>query len=157
MLNTINIKKFKKEDFLEYLLWFDDAELNQRLGPMEDGDEWLTSVLNDIKGCTYSLFLDKELVSVIGIAFPDYENPTYCITNIAIKPSQRGQGIGKEVLRKTMALQHLEAGQYWIAYVEEDNAKAKRFFERNGWKVSPNIQDESDMVLYVLRNTNRKL
>lgn len=151
MIKALDIKVFSKEDFPEYLRWFDDAELNLRLGPMKEDDEWLSSVLNDETGPTYSLFLDKELVSVIGIAYPDIQHPMYCITNIAVKPSLRGKGIGKEVLRKTMEFHQLEKDQYWIAYVEEDNTNAKLFFDRNGWKGVSNKHEESGMTLYEYR------
>ena len=68
MLDTkLEVQIFRKQDFPEYLSWFKDPDLNKRLGPMEAEDEWLQYVLNDQGGSTYSIFQNKNLVSVIGV------------------------------------------------------------------------------------------
>jgi len=97
-----------------------------------DEDEWLSLILNEQKGlnefdgCTYSVFQNEELVSVIGIAYPDKKDPCFGITNIAVKPILRSTGIGKRIFKKIMKLHPLKKGQYWIAPVDKSNLKAKK-------------------------------
>jgi len=150
----LDFKIFKKEDFPAYLSWFQDPDLNKQLGPMKEDDEWLTYTLNEqnglteYDGCTYSIFQNKKLVSVIGIAYPDREAPTYVISSIAVKPFLRSRGIGKKILKKLMKLHPLKKGQYWVAYVDEKNLKAKLFFEKNGWKCVTKSPENNGMFLY---------
>lgn len=151
-MNTdLDFKKFKQEDFPEYLGWFQDSELNKRLGPMQEEDEWLTVVLTEEEGCTYSVFQGHELVSVIGLVYPNKQYPSYCITNIAVKPMLRSRGIGKQVLTKIMTLLPLEKGQYWKAYVDEKNPKATSFFEKNGWRSVSKLPENNDMFIFEYR------
>ena len=154
----LDFKLFQKEDFSEYLSWFQDSDLNKQLGPMEEDDEWFTYTLNEQKGltefegCTYSVFQNKNLVSVLGIEYPDKESPTYGISSFAVKPSLRSRGIGKMVLKSLMKLHPLKKGQYWIANVNEKNPKAKLFFENNGWISTTKPPDNNGMYLFEYRN-----
>jgi len=154
-MTTLIFKLFKKEHFPEYLSWFQDAELNKHLGPLKENDEWLNYVireqegLTENKGCTYSVFQNTDLVSVIGIAFPDKEHPTYCITNIAVKPSLRATGIGSRILQNVRNLHLLKKGEYWSAHVDEKNPKAKLFFENNGWDCVTQPPQNNGMYLFV--------
>lgn len=155
---TLDLQVFKKEDYPEYYRWFQDADLNSQLGPMkEKGEEWLTHVLAERAGltkqagCTYSLFSQTEMVAVVGILYPGEENRVYCITSIAVKPLLRGNGIGKKALKELMERHPHKEGQHWIAYVDMGNPKAKLFFERNGWKSTSELPDNSDMFLMEFR------
>lgn len=141
-------KKFKKEDYPEYFSWFQDPDLNKRLGPMEEEDEWLDYALNEEDGGTYSLFLNEKLVAVIGIAYPDKEDAIYVITSIAVKPSLRSKGIGQQVLKKIIKLHPLTQGQSWIAYVDEKNPNAKLFFENNGWRCKSTPPENNNMFAF---------
>ena len=144
----LDFQIFKKEDYAEYYSWFKDADLNEQLGPMKaNDDEWLIHVLNEKNGCTHSIFQNKQLVSVIGIAFPDNDNPAYGITSIAVKPSLRSRGIGKKILKDVMRLYPLRKGQYWIVHVDSNNQKAKRFFEKNGWICVQTPPENDNMFL----------
>jgi hypothetical protein len=53
----LQIRKFLREDFPEFRTWFADPELNRRLGPMEEDDEWL-DVLSQQDAIEYSIFRD---------------------------------------------------------------------------------------------------
>lgn len=138
---------FEKADFPEYLSWYKDPDLNKQLGPMEENDEWLSTLDNE-EGCTYSVFQHKKLVAVIGIVFPDTDYPHYCITNIAIKPTLRSKGIGKKVVEKIMQLHQPKKGQSWIAHVDEKNPRAKLFFENNGWKCTTLPAKNNGMFMF---------
>src|SRR5215470_3735472 len=94
--------KFAQEDFPEYKSWYVDPELNRQLGPIDD--EWLAYVLNEQDGVEYSIFRDQELVAVLGIKLPDEKRPDYVVTDLAVKPSLRGQRIGSRTLQKLFEL-----------------------------------------------------
>lgn len=141
------INKFKTEDFPTYLAWFKDPELNKRLGPMKEDDEWLEYILQEIDGATYSVFRDKLLVAVIGIVLPSKEYPHFTITNIAVNPAWRNQGLGTAALKKVMDVHTLKKGEYWLAYVDEKNPRAKSFFERNGWTFPRKTPEKTGMFL----------
>ncbi len=150
----LETKIIQKADFPEYLSWFKDSDINKQLGPLKKDDEWFTYVLNEQKGlteyagCTYSVFQNKKLVSVFGIAFPDKEEPTYTITSIAVKPFLRSKGIGKRILKKVMELHPLKKGEYWQAFVSVTNPKAELFFENNGWRCVSKSPEKNDMYIY---------
>ncbi len=127
-------RTFEKADFQEYKSWYEDAELNMRLGPMDDA--WLTNIPDGKRGCQLSVFHGKDLVAVIGLLFPDAEHPAYYITDFAVKPAMRGQGFGSEILKGLIQQYPLQSGQSWRAFVDTKNPKAKAFFERSGWKSS---------------------
>lgn len=163
MDTELDFKIFKKEDFPEYLSWYQDPELNRRLGPMEEDDEWLQHTLeeqndpNNHGGCTYSIFQNEKLVSVLGIVYPDQEGPNYGITNIAVKPQLRSKGIGNLVLKKLIQLHPLKEGQVWKAYVDESNPKAKLFFESNGWRCDSESPEHNNMFMLEYRTKSQDL
>ena len=154
-MNTkLDFKLFIKEDFPEYLSWYEDPELNEQLGPMTKDDEWLSYTINqhngltEFDGCTYSVFQNQELVAVIGIEYPDKEHPIYGLSSIAIKPTLRRMGIGKRIIDRLISLYPLKEKEYWIASVNDKNPKAKLFFESNGWKCVAEPPENNMMYLF---------
>ncbi len=141
----IELLKFKKEDFPEYKSWYTDAELMKRLGPMDN--EWLEYILNEIDGCQYSAFLEYELIGVVGVKFPTEQNLSYYITDFAIKPNRREEGIGSQVLCELLKEHSLKLGQTWKTFVDDSNTNAKAFFQKNGWKCASKEPDEHGMLL----------
>lgn len=123
---TLDFKLFKKDDFAEYLSWFQDPTLNAFLGPMEENEE------TEDRGCTYSVFSNANLVAVVGVAFPTSKFPCYLLTSIAVKPDLRKRGFGKLVLNTIIDLLPTKEGQNWQAQVDEKNIIAKSFFENSG-------------------------
>ena len=132
--DRLTFSKFKAEDFPEYKLWYKDALLNRELGPMDN--EWLEHVLKETDGCEYSVFRDDELIAVVGIKYPVEQYPDYYLTDFAMKPDLRYQGIGSEVLQELMKLHPLKPGQSWKAVVNQRNEKAAAFFKKHGWSVA---------------------
>ncbi|WP_353482821.1 N-acetyltransferase [Haliscomenobacter sp.] len=145
-MHPLKITPFKREDFEEYQSWFADPELNKHLGPMEIEDSWLEHVLNNNpEGCEYSVFIDQKMVAEVGILLPNSDNPSFYITNLAVHPKLRNQGIGSVVLSELMQMHPLKVGQSWKAFVDAENLKAIAFLEKNGWKRLSKIPDESNM------------
>ncbi len=136
----LRFSKFKEEDFLEYQSWYEDADLNQRLGPMDE--KWLQHVMKATDGCEYSVFLDRELVAVVGIKFPNPQHPAFYITDFALKPHLRSQGIGSSVLRELL-MDYPSSD--WRVFVDVKNPRAKLFFEKNGWVCLSGTPDGDDM------------
>ncbi|MBI3336260.1 GNAT family N-acetyltransferase [Candidatus Peregrinibacteria bacterium] len=141
---NLQFSTFRVEDFPEYKSWYDDAELNKRLGPMDD--EWLSHIMSERDGCEYSIFRDRELVAVTGLTFPTIEHPYYIVTDLAIKPHLRDQGIGSAILHELMRLHALQPGQSWKVFVDIKNPKAKLFFEKNGWICESETPDKHGML-----------
>ena len=139
----LKFSKFKNDDFSEYKSWYVDLELNKRLGPMNN--MWLDHVMNATGGCQYSVFHNKKLIAVVGIIFPDAKHSSYYITDFALKPHLRNQGIGSEVLKEMMNSHPLKSGQSWKAFIDERNPKAKSFFEKNGWSCLSKTTDKHGM------------
>lgn len=145
-MHPLKIIPFKREDFEEYQSWFADPELNKHLGPMEIEDSWLEYVLsNNPEGCEYSVFINQKMVAEVGILFPNSDNPSFFITNLAVNPELRNQGIGSAVLKELVQLHPLKVGQSWKAFVDAENHMAIAFLEKNGWQRLSNIADESNM------------
>ena len=113
---------------------------------MEIEDSWLEPVLNNNpEGCEYSVFIDQKMVAEVGILLPNSDNPSFFITNLAVKPQLRNQGIGSAVLKELVQLHPLKVGQSWKAYVDADNLMAIAFLKKNGWQRLSNMADESNM------------
>jgi len=153
MGNQLTFSKFKAEDFTEYRSWYKDALLNRELGPMDD--EWLEHVLKETDGCEYSIFRDNELIAVVGIKYPVEKYPDYYLTDFAIKPDSRDQGIGSAVLEELMRLHPLKPRQSWKAVVNVRNTKAAAFFKKNGWSVADK-PDEHGMLALQCKNFSQK-
>lgn len=143
--HELHFTKFRKSDFPDYKSWYEDAELHLHLGPMDD--EWLQSVMNETDGAQYSFFRDQELVAVVGIKFPDEKHAAYFITDFAIKPTLRGQGVGSEVLDILVKSHALKPGQTWRAFIDVKNPRAKDFFEKNDWVCNSPEPDEHGMLM----------
>ena len=158
---SLTFTVFNKEDFSEYLSWFQDAELNKQLGPMEPNDEWLTYTLNqqvglqDSEGYTYSVFRHEELVAVIAFDYPTEAVRAYYISSLAVKPKKKGIGIGTQDLQKIMELHPPTHAIDWIAFIQRNNPKAKLFFEKNGWECISDATNKTDMWSFAFRKPLR--
>ncbi len=105
-------------------------------------DEWLEHVMKEENGLQYSVFSGKDLVAVVGMIPPMEKYPDYYLTDFAIKPDLRDQGIGSTVLRELIQLHPLVS---WKAVVNVRNTKASSFFKKNGWSVAEK-PDEHGML-----------
>ena len=145
----LKFQKFKAKDFKEYKSWFQDADLNRELGPMDQ--EWIDYTLKEKDGQTYGVFSKGKLVAVAEVKFPNPEHTYYVITSIAVKPSLRKKGIGSQVLQELVKLHSLKKNQYWKAFVNTKNKTAKLFLEKNAWICESEIPDEHGIITFELK------
>lgn len=139
----MEIRPFSKKDFATYRSWYADPDLNRELGPMDD--QWLEFVLGESPPKEFSFLEDGNLVAVIGTAAPESQSDaTWYITAIAVDPSRKRKGVGKQALQ--MLIQHhaelANTPQVWIAWVGLSNQTAVAFFEELGW--IKNVETKTD-------------
>ncbi|WP_157974448.1 GNAT family N-acetyltransferase [Lewinella sp. IMCC34183] len=139
------LRPFAATDFPEYHRWFADPELRTTLGGVDA--EWLAYVLNDTTGQELAVCAGAGLVGVIGVTFPTDGEGCPVITNLAIKPDRRRQGIGTRALRLLTKTIPAAPGQCWTCYVALSNRAAQRFFVANQWT----RMETTDMVRYEYR------
>ena len=139
---------FQQEHYSEYTRWYVDAELNHRLGPMDQ--TWLNAVLTETPsdGATWVVFRAAELVAVVEIAFGSQNHSTAFITAIAIKPTLRQQGIGKAVLHQLLSKNKSQGITDHIAFISVDNIAGRRCFEKVGFVPTTFEPDEHGYTEY---------
>ncbi len=145
MKQTLTIRRFLAEYRPDYAAWFDDPQLDRYLGPVWDNAEF-AEVMADPHGCYYSLWSASSMVAVVGICLATSAHPTQVITDIAVKPVQRGTGIGKAALMEILRTVPLPTDTQWGAWVEDTNPAAQKFFAACGWHRSA---QENGMGLFV--------
>lgn len=159
---TLKLVDFSRDHFVEYKYWFDDPILNEHLGPAPD-EEWLDAVITDPTHRQYSVFRTESIdlaehretmVSVAGVQCPVENHPKFVVTDIAIKPCFRQQGIGKKVIADLLKLHPPAPGESWAAFVEASNPGAMTFFEKLGWARKSATADEHGMIEYCLPPQN---
>ncbi|WP_020568368.1 GNAT family N-acetyltransferase [Neolewinella persica] len=128
----MEFRKFTAADYPDYSSWFNDPQLQRALGPIDE--EWLNHILNDDEeGMELAVFLDSKLVAVVGITLPHDQYDYRVITGIGVKPALRNQGLGSKVLLQLLEEVQLEAGCFWVSYVEKFNFCGQAFFEKHEW------------------------
>ncbi len=147
MNDDITYRKFEKIDFTEYKKWYQDAELNKYLWPMDS--DWLEAVLSETDWCEYSFFRNWKLIGVVWIKFPK-QDTSYYITDFAINPQFKKKGLGSQVLRKVFDIHPLKPDEIWTTFVSEKNTIAKSFFEKNWFVYSSNKLNEMMKLIYRL-------
>lgn len=103
--------RFTRADFATYRQWFVDAELNRQLGPVDE--DWLEYVLADEAGMQFSFFVGDELLAVAGVVVPSTPDDPYVITDLAVQPGRRRQGIGSEALARLLAAEEFAGVAVW--------------------------------------------
>lgn len=142
----LRLEAFSGQHFAEYASWYAvDSKLKTFLGGVDE--EWLEWVTSQDDQEEFAVFIGDSMVAEVGICLPKPGDPTYVITNIAVHPSRRGTGIGQTLLDRLRTHYSLTEGQYWLAYVEEDNTNALRFFQLAGWHAGS--KEEKGMIPFV--------
>jgi GNAT superfamily N-acetyltransferase len=133
MTINLELKRFQREYYAEYVSWFADPELNRHLGPMEQA--WLDAVLSqpESAGVTWAVFRSTELVAVVETIFDPERRLPAAITAIATKPSLRQQGIGTTVLQKILSLHKSKGIVEHVTYVSIHNSSGRRCVEKAGF------------------------
>ncbi|SIQ18372.1 GNAT family N-acetyltransferase [Aquipseudomonas alcaligenes] len=141
----MHCRPFLRDDFAEYRSWYNDPQLNKQLGPMDE--EWLEYVLNDSDGEQLCFFEKSRMVAVVGLA-EDPHVGAWVISDIAVNPALRGQGIGRRALELLLKHPRYQYQRVWQAYVMEDNSAARIFFARLGWLCVAEPGAEDPMYCY---------
>jgi len=142
----IQYHKFRKSDFSAYQSWFSDPELNQQLGPIDK--DWLDYILNDATGVQYCFTHFDALIAVVGISNPTIERQDYVVTDIAVRPDLRRQGLGRIILHLLPSMMKRGPAKLWRAYVNPDNRAAIQLFESSGWARMEKRMREDDMIIF---------
>lgn len=142
----MKLELFREDHFQEYQSWFTDIELNKRLGPIDK--DWLDHVLNEENGRQYAFTDGKKLVAVAGIILPNGLHDYYTLTDMAVCPKFKNQGLGSKVLKQLIEMYHSE-NKSWKAHVDHDNEAAIQFFKKNGWS-SDHTLDNENMICFIL-------
>lgn len=137
----LSVRPFVVADFEEYRRWYEDPELNERLGPMDD--EWLEAVMADREGAECVCLDNGRMVAVVGLAV-DPEQEAWVISDIAVDPALRRQGLGRRAIEAVLAQPQFDIRSTWLAYVVPDNPAAHHFFTSLGWSETrkPTSRDE---------------
>jgi len=139
----MTLLRFTKGDFQEYNAWFVDHELCRRLGPMDQ--EWLDHVLGSSSGDQYTAWSHGDMVGVVGVVLPSEVYKHYVISDIAVRPDLRGQGIGNAILDLIVQQYRQDGIQSWVAYLDYDNQAAQGLFNSCGWDTA--TQEASDDMI----------
>lgn len=149
----MEMRNFLREDYQTYLAWFEDPDLNRELGPMDN--QWLEYVLNESPPKEFCFFEDEQLVAVVGTEVPASKaETTWYVTSIAVNPTMKRQGIGKHALQLLIETHSLRENppKTWIAWVDQSNSAARKFFKELAWKESVK-PDNDDMFQFRLEVT----
>ncbi len=138
---------FNRDHFDIYKRWFNDAELNKRLGPIDE--EWLNHVLQEEDGQQYAVFQDDDMLGVVGVKHPSKEDEHLYITDIAVRPDLKGQGIGGVILSDLSRVYPDISLEHWVAFVSAANTTAIAFFTKNNWMPKQEEVVEDDMLRFV--------
>jgi len=141
----LTCRDFQKSDYPAYKSWYTDTWLRQALGFPDEA--WLNHILTTDEGSELAVFSGKELVAVVGITGALEGHDFRVITNIAVNPTLRKQGLGGKVMALLFEVVPLEKGVCWVAYVDHDNPGAQAFFIREGWA----RVEEEDMIRFECR------
>ena len=144
MSGSWNIRPFSEHDFEYYSSWFEDEELNRRLGPLDE--EWLSHVLNSKDGEQWVVTRNNIMMAVVGVIFPIPSHPHHVISDLAVNPKYKRQGIGKKTIELLISLKGYK-GAHWLAYVDHRNEIAKEFFKNLHW-ISDESLSTNDMLTY---------
>lgn len=130
-MQNLTFHKFTHKSYPAYKSWFQNKALAKALGDIDK--EWLTHVTTQTDGTEFAIYLEDELVGVVGLQFPPSSGYHHVITNIAVNPSRNREGIGSAILSQLPEALNLTDEQHLIAYVETPNLAAQAFFTKNGW------------------------
>ncbi|MBT1063554.1 GNAT family N-acetyltransferase [Bowmanella sp. Y26] len=142
-MQSLFLREFIAQDFAWLQSWYLDPLLNDELGPLDEA--WLAFVLSDTGGKQYSVFAGAEPMASIGVVWAKRAEKPHIVTDIAVNPMFRGQGLGGRALE--LLIQHTQQ-QNWLAYVSADNIRAQHFFSKNGWRQDQSLRVD-DMFAYI--------
>lgn len=127
----LDVRRIARADWEWISAWFDDAELDRWLGPMDQ--EWLEHVLSDREGVQLVVESGEGVpVALMGCAW-DPSGTRHGVTDIAVNPRLRRSGIGRQSLAAAITWDAHPPTDGWMAFVDPDNDAAFHFFSTAGW------------------------
>lgn len=127
-----SIREFTRDDWGWVQQWFEDATLNNELGPLDE--EWLEYVLADETGAQLVYCeADGSPAALIGCVW-DPAGIEHGITDLAVHPRRRTSGVGRRAVDATLSWSGHPASEHWVAFVDPENTAAFSFFSTLGWQ-----------------------
>lgn len=127
-----------------YFDWANDPDTRQQSfnsAPisLETHTAWFTRKLAD--GNTLMLVFDNEAGKSVGqVRFerkPDADMPDEVIISLSVDASQRGKGLGHQLIARSCEICREQWGEVTIhAYIKPENQASVRAFERAGFRLS---------------------
>lgn len=125
------VRRVTRPDWYWISSWYRDAELNQRLGPVDES--WLEHVLADESGAQLVVEDDTGTpVALVGCVW-DPSGAGHVITDLSVDPALRRHGIGRRALSAALTWKGHPETRCWTAFVDDDNRGAFAFFSAIGW------------------------
>ncbi|MFI5435157.1 GNAT family N-acetyltransferase [Rhodococcus baikonurensis] len=110
--------------------WYEDETLDRELGPLDD--EWLEYVLATHSGVQLVVLDGVDPVALVGCAW-DPNGHEHGITDLAIDPRRRRNGLGRATIDCVRSWPEHPPTTGWVAFVDQGNEPAYRFFSELGW------------------------
>ncbi len=95
---------------------------------------WLEAVLAERNGTQLVATVDTRPVALIGCLWATVECPSHYITDIAVAPGLRAQGLASEALQLVMAWPGHPPTAKWTAFVNPCNIAARMLLRKNAWE-----------------------
>ena len=130
------LRAFRRQDYDQIRQWFDDPVLARTLGPLDE--EWLETVMAEDPPAEFVFVENEDPIARIGIARPTQTDQPIVVTDLAVRPDRRHEGIGRDALAALLR-DEVPPSRECSAYVLLDNPGAKAFFEAIGWHSSPPV------------------
>jgi len=127
----MELREFVADDWLWVQEWFKDQTLNRELGPMDT--DWLDAVLAERNGVQLVATIKTTPTVLIGCVWGTDQHPSHYITDIAVAPTLRGQGLAYKALQLAMHWPGHPPTSKWTAFVNPRNSPAKSLLQKSLW------------------------
>lgn len=128
----MELREFSADDWPWVQEWFQDALLDRELGPIDV--EWLNAVLAERHGVQLVATVETRPVVLIGCVWGTVQHPSHCVTDIAVDPNLRGQGLASKALHLVLAWPRHPPTVMWTAFVNPRNTAAQSLLKRTSWR-----------------------
>lgn len=95
--------------------------------------DWLDAVLAETNGVQLVTTIQSEPVALTGCIWGNDQHPSHCITDIAVLPALRGQGLASRVLEQVLDWPGHPPVDKWTAFVNPRNAEAHSLLRKCLW------------------------
>lgn len=106
--------------------------MHRELGPMDT--DWLNAVLSETNGVQLVAVVGSVPVALIGCVWGADQNGSHYVTDIAVAPDRRGQGLGSRALQLVITWPGHRPTSKWTAFVNPRNTLARAMLRRGLWK-----------------------